>query len=271
MSKSLSITVLSSEEQKKKTLRLLIQKRKNQLTAKITKTEMFKVELDMVRQEYTVRVGLLLNKSNRQDMDIIYFRNVLQLIEKKMTYQEAVDSLDDTYYAEQRRLEEEKEQMRRAEAIYEKRKSKSDNPFNEEIKNLWKSLVSKFHPDLVQDENEKSRREAIMKQLNQAYEEQDIDALKKLENESHIESTEDTTIEKLEEILIGIENDLIAQDVLYKELKESEWYRWKINIDRAKKKGQDIFADIERNLLNEVVRKMEIIKELKKKLGIPVE
>lgn len=255
--------VITPEDQQKIILQELVKKNKSKLVKIVTKCEMLRVELDMVRQEYSVRVGQLFHKSNQQDLDIIYYRNLIQLMNDGKTYDEAVEELDNTYYAQQRKLEEEKEQMRRAQEIYEKRQQSEIQPEDKNIKNLWKQLVSRFHPDLVQDEKEKKRREEIMKQLNQAYEEQDMDALKNMENDAHVENIALSTIEKLTQILEETENQIIEQEAIYQELRESEWYRWKINIARAKKRKKDIFLDLEQTLLDEIVRKMDTVNELR--------
>lgn len=265
------ITHNTKEDKQKKDLQELILRNRQKLVTIVTKCEMLRVELDMVRQEYSVRVGQLFHKSNQQDLDIIYYRNLIQLMNDGKTYEEAVKELEDTYYAQQRRLEQEKEQMRKAQEIYEKRQQSEVKPEDKNIKNLWKQLVSKFHPDLVQDEKEKKRRENIMKQLNQAYEEQNLEALQNMENNAHVENFEESTIEKLTKILEDTENQIIEQEAVYQELKESEWYRWKINIARAKKRKKDVFLELETTLLNEIVRKMEVIKLLKEQIGLPTD
>ncbi len=251
------------EERKKKDLQERIEKQKKKLVSLITKCELLRVELDMIRQEYTVRVGQLFHKSNQQDLDIIYYRNLIELLEKGYTYSDAVKKLDDTYYAQQHKLHKEREQMQRDQKIYEMRIESADKSQDPQIKNLWKQLVSKFHPDLVQDQNEKSRREEMMKLINRAYQEKNMDTLKKLQNNSsHIFNAENT-IQSLENILVEIENQIIEQEEVYEELKTSEWYHWRTTIARAKKKNQDVFIDIEHNLLNEIVKKMELLEKLK--------
>lgn len=251
------------EERKKKDLQERIEKQKKKLVSLITKCELLRVELDMIRQEYTVRVGQLFHKSNQQDLDIIYYRNLIELLEKGYTYSDAVKKLDDTYYAQQHKLHKEREQMQRDQKIYEMRIESADKSQDPQIKNLWKQLVSKFHPDLVQDQKEKSRREEMMKLINRAYQEKNMDTLKKLQNNSsHIFNAENT-IQSLENILVEIENQIIEQEEVYEELKTSEWYHWRTTIARAKKKNQDVFIDIEHNLLNEIVKKMELLEKLK--------
>jgi hypothetical protein len=116
-----TLTIATEENKKKKDLQELIMKKRALLVKWVTKCEMLRVELDMVRQEYSARVGKLFHKSNQQDLDIIYFNNLIQLINEGKTYDEAVAELDNTYYAKQRKLEEEREQRLKAQEIYEKR------------------------------------------------------------------------------------------------------------------------------------------------------
>jgi hypothetical protein len=124
---------------------------------------------------------------------------------------------------------------------------------------------------LLNYQKKKKRREEIMKQLNRAYEEQNIEVLKNLESDAQVKNYEETTIDTLTQILVDTENQIIEQEAVYQELKESEWYRWKINIARAKKRMKDIFLDLERTLLDEIVRKMDVIKALKEQVGIPID
>lgn len=248
---------------KKKKLKERILKKRRQLTLSITKVEMLRVKLDMVKQEYDVRVGNLYLKGNQQDLEIIYYRNILQLMKEGLSYEDAVRKLNETYYGKQRKLEHEKEQIQYEEKIYKKRAESQFNPNDKSLKNLWKYLVGKFHPDLVQDSTEKKRREVIMKQINRAYEEQDYENLKRLENEVHIDTYEESTLGKLEQILVEIENEIIQQAVYLRELRTSDWFAWKVKIENAKKRNTDIFADIERGLLDDIVRKYAILRTLK--------
>lgn len=201
----------TQEEQKKNNLRRRILKNREKLLKLVTQCEMLKVELEMVQQEYTVRVGQLFHKSGQQDLDIIYYENVLSLMEKGKTYEQAVEELGDTYYARQRKLEEEREQMAQAKEIYDRRVQADAIPEDVNIKNLWKQLVSKFHPDLAQDTKEKKRREEIMKKLNQAYEEQNVEILQNMQTDVYVENLEDTTVENLTEILVSTENQVLTK------------------------------------------------------------
>src|SRR5258708_7266000 len=105
-------TINSREEKEKRILKKLIQKSRQKLVTAITKTEILRVELEMVKQEYHIRVGSLYLRSNQQDLEIIYYKNLLELMHDGYTFDEAVKKLDTTYYGQQKKLEEEKEKLK---------------------------------------------------------------------------------------------------------------------------------------------------------------
>ncbi len=265
---TLSPILLSNEEEiKKRKLKNIIRKKRILLTKIVTKTEMLRVELDMVKQEYDVRVGSLYLKDNQLDLEIIYLRNVIQLIEQGLSYKDAVEQLNDTYYAKQRQYEQEREQMRQEEQIFKERSGSKAKYATEELRKIWKKLVAKFHPDLVQDMDEKKHREEMMKQINRAYEEHNLDKLKQLEKESIISEDTEHSIEELEAIIIEINKQIEDQNNAYQELRVSEWYSWRTRLKKAKNENYDIFAGIERTLLNDIVRKMDILRKLREKIN----
>ncbi len=250
----------TKEELKKKRLRLSIQKKRLLLEKLVTKTEMLRVNLEIAKQEYMVKVGNLFLKDSHLDLEIIRLKNILHFMKEGLTYDQAVNNVTKTYYAEQLELEMEQKRMQEEEEIYQKREKNYTKNVGE-IKKLWKKLIAKFHPDLVQDYEEKKKRDTIMKQINRAYQEGDYDQLLKIEHDS--QSQKEQTINNLEEILVKLVNEIMQQNEQFRDLKNSEWYSWMIKIDRAKRKNMNIFVETERQLLNDIVVKLDLIKELK--------
>lgn len=257
---SLEIIPIQKDEKKKQRLRLTIEKKRILLESLVIKTETLKVNLDMARQEYMVKVGSLFLKDNQLDLEIIQLKNILHLMEKGFTHENAVNQISQTYYAEQLELEQEQERMRFEEEIYNKRESHHAKP-GEDIKRLWKKLIAKFHPDLVQDPKEKQKRDEIMKLINRAYQEGDYDQLLRIDQENLEENEQ--TIENLEEILLRLIKHIMQQTELFISLKKSEWHSWMLKIEQAKKKHVNIFAETEKQLLDDIVAKMDLIKDLK--------
>jgi len=257
----LSIIPSTKKEELKKTrLRTVIQKKRTLLETLVVKTEMLKINLEMAKQEYMVKVGNLFLKDSHLDLEIIRLKNLLHLMKEGLSYEEAVAKVTQTYYAQQLELELEQKRMQEEEAMYQMREEKYAKVTGD-IKKIWKKLIAKFHPDLVQDPEEKKKRDTIMKQINRAYQEGDYDRLMKIQSENVADH--ELSIDNLEEILIKVLNEIMQQNEEYAALKKSEWYFWMIKIERAKKKNINIFVDTERQLLNDIVVKLAIIKDLK--------
>lgn len=244
--------------------RTIIRKRAY-LKALVIKSETLKVKLDMVKQEYMVKIGSLVLKDSHLDLEIIHLRNLFSLVEEGLTYEEALKQLEQTFYADQLRMEQEQEKMRFEERIFLKRTEERSEELIADTKKLWKRLIAAFHPDLTQELDEKKRRTEIMKLINSAYSEGDYTALVKIEHEFTIDNH--TDLPKLEDILIQIENETLHQEQVLEELQDSEWYRWEIRITKSKKPLEDIFADVERTLISDILTKIEMVKSLKEQLS----
>jgi hypothetical protein len=253
----------TKELQKRKHLLQAIRKKRTVLKQQILKNEMLRVNLDMARQEYMVKIGSLFLKDNTLDLEIIRLRNILHLMEEGMTYEDAVENVAKTYYAEQLQFETEQAKIKLEEEIYSKREEHKPL-ITVDLKKLWKKLIALFHPDLTQNAAEKKRRTEIMMQINRAYEEGDFEQLQQIEKEHA--APKETSIESLEELLLLLMREIDEQAKEYAELKQSEWHDWMIKIETAKKKKKDIFADTEKRLLDDIVAKLELITSLKKQM-----
>lgn len=261
---NISITpTLEKEEQAKKQLEQSIQRKKKILEEWMEKVETLKIELELIKNEYMVRIGYLFLKDDKLDLEIIEYKNLKKLMDEGMTYEEAKKAEEDKFYSEILRMQKEQERLEQEKSFFEKRQ---EVPLvvQENIKELWKKLIRKFHPDLVTNSEEKAKREIFMKKINKAYSEGDLDLLKQLEENEEIENIDRSSKEKLEEILVGIENLIQKTKQDFRDLRESEWYFWK---KRKENTDSDVFADLERKLLDDIVKKIEILRSLRVEVG----
>lgn len=270
MTQSLAIR-FDDDEKKKKQLQRAILKKRQQLEEITTKVELLQLDLQLVRHEYHVRIGALILKDNQLDLEIVQLRNLKDLMESGMTYAEALRHEEDAFYNEILRMQKEQEEIDEEKHMLERRKDVSEEVENE-IKKLWKILIRKFHPDLVTDVTEKTKREAAMKEINRAYAENDLELLKKYENTMEIDDIAVSSIERLEKILIDTENRILMAKMEYEELRLSEWYSWKMKKEKAKKMkkedpDEDIFKELENDLLDDITKKIIILQKLRQDLG----
>lgn len=268
MNNALQVTKLPREEIIKKQLRLSIE-RKRKVLEKITeKVEVLRMELDIIKDEYNVRIGKLYLKDNSLDLEIIRYRHISSLMEEGLSFNDAVKQIEDNIYNQLLELQHLEEEINEAEQLMQDRQEVTPK-VEQDIKKLWKQLIVRFHPDLVTDPKEKIKREEIIKKINNAYKENDYELLKILESKFFVDHVEATTIPTLEKTLVEIENMIVSLQKQYKELKTSEWFGWKQRLDKAQKKQIDIFADLEKSLLDDIVKKMSILNSLKIKVGDP--
>ncbi len=255
------LTIFPDDKQKTALRKSILQKRQA-LKDFATKIEMLKMELDLIKHEYNVRIGGLLLKDNQLDLELIQLRNLKRLMDEGMTYEEALKHEEDTFYNEILRMQKEQEKLDEEKEILETIAEFSSETA-EVLKSLWKKLIREFHPDLVQDKKEKHKREDIMKQINAAYVAGDIDTLTQIFITAKKIPLKHATKEDLETELLDVENALLSAQNQWEELQISEWFIWKKKIDIAKKTHEDVFAQLEKNLLDDITKKITIARELR--------
>lgn len=262
MQKTLIKTIQKEDITRQQLIGAITRKRKT-LSLWTEKVEELNIELELVRHEYDVRIGYLLLKDNQLDLEIIQLRNLKRLMEEGMTYDEAVKHEEDAFYNEILRKQKEQEEEIEVEKEFLEKRGHVTDAIEEELKALWKKLIRKFHPDLALDPEEKAKREEFMKKINQAYAEGDLESLKSFDSTLSPEDWQHTPLLNLEKMLVEIENMILFWQNTFKDLRASEWYEWRKKIAKAKKKHEDVFADLERKLLDDIVRKLDVLKILR--------
>lgn len=246
---------LTDEAIKRKQLLLSVHKKKKILLRVTATCETLKGELESIKREYFLRVGNLLKRDNELDLEIISQKNLLALLKMGKSRLQAIESMKDSYFTETSESFADYTQVHNQPHIDEINK--------EELKALWKKVVMKFHPDLAVDPEEKKQREEIMKSVNKAYAEHDIEALREIYNHNLLTQRHELSLADIEKMLVQIENAILMVQKEIVSLKVSEWYSWKKKISIAKRADKDIFKELERSLLDDIVKKIEILKSIK--------
>ncbi len=141
--------------------------------------------------EYHARVGALFVKLDRLRLAIAeYERRILRL--------RADPRADPTRIEEEIRVEfrgrhEEvrsaEEEARRHERAYQEEAGflDLDEPTAEDLRALYRELAKRYHPDLARTDEERRRREDVMRRVNAAFNRRDIAALRTIEQEAAAE------------------------------------------------------------------------------------
>lgn len=258
------ITSTLFDEKKKSQLRTSIYRKQKILEEWTEKIEELRMELELIKHEYHVRVGGLLLKDNQLDLEILQLRNLKERMAEGMSYADAVKKEEDAFYNEILRMQKEQETINEEKEILQSR-IETPQIIQDEVKVVWRKLIRKFHPDLVTNPEEKLKREDIMKKINYAYTHFDLEALQSLENNTQLENIEESNVEKLEKILIDTDNAIEELKMEWVEMKDSMWNSWNIKKQKAANQ-EDIFAVLEKNLLDDVVEKIKILQELRREV-----
>jgi hypothetical protein len=127
----------------------------------------------------------------------------------------------------------------------------------EELKDLYRSLAKRFHPDLAPDPQEKAWREKRMAEVNAAYANLDKAALETLVGktdwspEPAVKSRDDevaalrTEIRRLDRLIAELDTDL-------RELINSETVKLMLEVSSARRSGWDLLGKMENDLLAQI-------------------
>lgn len=121
---------------------------------------------------------------------------------------------------------------------------------SEDLKQLYRDLAKKVHPDLSPDDHARERRHVFMQEVNRAYAERNEERLRSLLHEwerSPDSVSGEGTGAELIRIIRQIAMVHARIEAISKEMenhKESELYKLKLKIDEAEDEGRDLLSDM---------------------------
>ena len=137
---------------------------------------------------------------------------------------------------------------------------------NTSLKQLYRDLVRRFHPDLAIDPVERARRTEIMSHINEAYAAQDADTLEALARQTELANDVplvSLTVRHLQKTLDGlideIENLKRERDTLF----YGEMMRLKLDEKLARMRGRDLLREIVQEMNAEYFQLLAKLDELK--------
>ena len=125
------------------------------------------------------------------------------------------------------------------------------------VKNLYRKLAKRFHPDKAEHPDEQNRHEQLMPLINKAYEDQDLLILERLNiGETDLkETTEQTHKEKREQLHQNLRNLNRIMSELRSEInrvKAGRTYQLKQQVENAEKNGNDLLSTLAADLKRRV-------------------
>jgi DnaJ-domain-containing protein 1 len=145
---------------------------------------------------------------------------------------------------------------------------------SESLKKLYREVAKRIHPDLATDEEERQRRQNLMAEANQAYEDGDDERLRAILHgwESSPESVKGEgaaaeLIRTIRKIAQSQERLKTIQEEI-EDLEQTELYQLKTKVITAQQAGQDLLAEMTFQLDEQIVAAKQQLEELKTKLGL---
>jgi len=260
MTKIVKLNTSLDEPKEKRELQQAISEKEKVLIELVEEIEHFKIDLSVVKQEYDIKIGRLYLKLDEIDLDILKFKKIEDLINKGFSFEEARKVVEDTLKKRRDQIEEEYKKLNEEEKDVDKRKNISKEE-QEELKKLFRKLAHKFHPDLTGGDD------AMMKKINKAYNEGDLETLRAINQGEGIASIDIKTIEELRNKLARLEESIKKALYEQEQLRRSEWAILKDSIDKAEKQNRDILSELSEKVVEDIAKKENLLEELKKKYG----
>lgn len=260
MTKIIKSNISIGEPLEKRELQKAIFEKEKLLVELIEEAERFKIDLSVVKQEYEIKIGRLYLKLDEIDLEILKFRKIEDLINKGSSFEEAQKIVEDTLKKRREQIEEEYKKLNEEEKDIEKRKNIPQEE-QEEIKQLFRKLAHKFHPDLTGGDDR------MMKKINKAYTDGDLETLRAIDQSEGVGNVDIITIGELKSKLARLEESIRKTLYEQKQLKHSEWAILKESIEKAKKQKRDILGELADKVLTDIAKKENQVNELKKKYG----
>ncbi|MEK6221598.1 MAG: J domain-containing protein, partial [Chloroflexota bacterium] len=224
-------------------------------------------------QEFTVIYNDQINPLDKRLQELR--RLLYQVLENQKEPGEAQDEAEDFSEPEEEGF------------TYEDRKENGDNPdwrdfpkqtkaknpkTEEKIRALFRELAKRFHPDLTSDEKEKTWREQVMQQVNQAYAQRDLKTLEGLAEQPDrpSKSKKQSRLEEINFLRFEIKRlDSVIADLKARiqHLENSPAWQLKMETRLQRKNGKDLITE----KINEFQEKIDDLIEHLLVLGIDIE
>ncbi len=137
-------------------------------------------------------------------------------------------------------------------------KPEPDAAAKSQIKAEYRALAKRFHPDLTSDPEEKKWREKVMAEVNQAYADGDLEALRKLSGRE--DRPESGPEKSREQVLVELRREVKRLDAVISKLQaevgrltRSAEVKLMLDASIARREGRDMLADMAADLRREIV------------------
>ncbi len=241
-------------------LQLDLQAKRQQVAEMTLDLEDLKLEMRHFQKEYNLRVAGTYVELDRVNLSMKEYRLRLRLIREGVCRAEIEERVVSCFKSERQRLENyERDAMEHEkESGEDSNRQKLSSRQTKQIRKLYLELAKIYHPDKsAGGEQDYERQKQMMTIINRAYEDQDIDTLKRMSVESvdEIELHNQTFSEKKKQLTQQLNCVMRSVGDLRLEInriKSGEIYQLKREVSKTREKGVDLIA----NLVKDIQRRV---------------
>ena len=241
-------------------LQLDLQAKRQQIAEMTLDLEDLKLEIRHFQKEYNLRVTGTYVELDRVNLSMKEYRLRLRLIREGVCQAEIEERVASCFKLERQRLESyERDVMEHEkESGEDNNRQKLSIRQTKQIRKLYLELAKIYHPDKsAEGEQDYERQKQMMTIINRAYEDQDIDTLKRMSVESfdEIELHNQTFSEKKKQLTQQLNCVMRSVGDLRLEInriKSGEIYQLKQEVSKTREKGVDLIA----NLVKDIQRRV---------------
>lgn len=235
-----------------------------------------KIALNLFLGEYNSKVGVLYISLDKIKLRIKEYQSRINLAKDKKLSPDDLNNIEEevkkSFSQERSKVENLESETSDSSEEYDKnleteKEKYLDRKSLEKLKKLYRKLALRFHPDRAKNMKERKEFEKIFPEINEAYQNGDLDTLKKYMKQA--EREEQIAKEAPEEKLVRLKKDyeIILVIILkiqreLEDLKTSETYKLKKKIDQAKEKGRDLIQELATTINLKISENQKILDKL---------
>jgi hypothetical protein len=235
-----------------------------------------KIALNLFLGEYNSKVGVLYISLDKIKLRIKEYQSRINLAKGKKLSPDDLNNIEKevrgNFFQERSKIDNLESETSDSSEEYDKNLEKEkekylDRKSLEKLKKLYRKLALRFHPDRAKNVKQRKEFEKIFPEINEAYQNGDLDTLKKYMKQA--EREEQIAKEAPEEKLARLRKDyeIILVIILkiqreLEDLKTSETYKLKKKIDQAKEKGRDLIQELATTINLKISENQKILDKL---------
>ena len=241
-------------------LQFVLQSKRQQVAEMPLDLEDLKLEVRHFQKTYDLRVAGAYVELDKVNLSRKEYRLRLRLVREGVCQTEIEERVASCFKSERRRLEGYESDATELEGEIEKdsNKNRLSTHQTKQVRKLYLELAKIYHPDKsAEGEDDYERQKQMMTVINRAYEDQDLDTLKRISVES-VDETElqnQTFAERKKHLTqqlnraTGSISDLLVEIM---RIKSGETYQLKQEVNKAREEDIDLIANLVKGIQRKV-------------------